>query len=200
MTKFERLKAISDRGYEAFLYDCDGTLADNMADHKLSYVKVATDLGVSIDAAIVDEFAGLPVQQVVLEINKRYHCEFDPEMFEKLKYQVFYNEYIGKVKPVEHVAEHLIAHVGRVKIAVVSGSSREVVKKTLAILGLLDKVEVLVCAGETPRGKPAPDPFLEAARLLGVSPERCLVFEDGNAGVEAAKAAGMDWVRVDQLG
>ncbi len=199
MTKFDKLKAISDKGYEAFLYDCDGTLADNMADHKLSYVRVASDLGVTIDPAIVDELAGLPVQKVVLEINKRYACDFDPALFEALKYEVFYREYIEKVRPVEHVANHLLAHVGKVKIAVVSGSSREVVSKTLGLLGLLEHVEVLVCAGETTSGKPAPDPFLKAASLLNVAPDRCLVFEDGNPGVEAAKAAGMDWVRVDQL-
>jgi HAD superfamily hydrolase (TIGR01509 family) len=57
----------------------------------------------------------------------------------------------------------------------------------------------LVCAGDTERGKPFPDPFLRAAELLNVAPEECLVFEDGVPGVKAAEAAGMHWVRVDQL-
>ena len=64
---------------------------------------------------------------------------------------------------------------------------------------LLHLVEVLVCAGETPRGKPYPDPFLAAAEKLGVAPEACMVFEDGNAGVQAAAAAGMKWIRIDKI-
>lgn len=57
----------------------------------------------------------------------------------------------------------------------------------------------MVCSGETVQGKPYPDPFLRAAQLLGVAPGDCLVFEDGEAGVQAAEAAGMKWVRIDKL-
>jgi HAD superfamily hydrolase (TIGR01509 family) len=60
-------------------------------------------------------------------------------------------------------------------------------------------VEVLVCAGETPNGKPYADPFLLAAEKLDVAPKDCMVFEDGDAGCIAAEAAGMQWVRIDQI-
>lgn len=90
-------------------------------------------------------------------------------------------------------------HAGKVKIGVVSGGRRTTVTRTLTILGIQDLVEVMVCAGETQNGKPAPDPFLKAARDLNVDPVKCMVFEDGDAGVQAAIAAGMKWVRVDKL-
>ena len=90
-------------------------------------------------------------------------------------------------------------HVGKVKIAVVSGGSRRTVTKTLTVLGLIDLVDVMVCAGETPKGKPAPDPFLAAAEALNVDPKKCIVFEDAELGVQGAIAAGMDWVRVDKI-
>jgi HAD superfamily hydrolase (TIGR01509 family) len=73
------------------------------------------------------------------------------------------------------------------------------VEKTLQVLGIDNLVEVLVCAGETQNGKPFPDPFLKAAGLLNVDPANCLVFEDGEAGTIAAEAAGMKWIRIDQL-
>ena len=57
----------------------------------------------------------------------------------------------------------------------------------------------MVCAGETPKGKPYPDPFLLAAEKLGVAPEKCVVFEDAEAGVIGAQAAGMKAIRVDKL-
>ena len=67
---------------------------------------------------------------------------------------------------------------------------------SLSALGLMDKFDVLVCAEDYARGKPAPDCFLTAAQQLGVDPKDCLVFEDTEMGIEAAKAAGMSWVRV----
>jgi HAD superfamily hydrolase (TIGR01509 family) len=66
-------------------------------------------------------------------------------------------------------------------------------------LGIFDLVDIMVCAGETERGKPFPDPFLKAAEELGVDPTHCMVFEDGDAGVQSAIAAGMKWVRVDKI-
>ncbi|QCR21597.1 HAD family phosphatase [Pontibacter sp. SGAir0037] len=195
----ERLTELSEGGYLAFLYDCDGTLADNMQAHKETYVKVAASKGVTIDPAIIDEFAGLPIPEVVVEINKRYGANLDPEEFVALKSDLFYNEFILKTKPVRFVVDHLLSHVGRVKIGVVSGGSRRMIRKTLEVLEIDSLVDVLVCAEDTAKGKPYPDPFLLAAEKLGVAPEACLVFEDGNPGIKSAEAAGMNWIRVDRI-
>ncbi|GAB2696691.1 beta-phosphoglucomutase family hydrolase [Mucilaginibacter koreensis] len=197
--KYERLVKLSQGDFKAFLYDCDGTLADNMQAHKDSYIRVAADKGVMMDGAIIDEFAGLPITQVIGKINERYNATLDPDEFYTLKYRLFYDEYIEHTQPIEYVVNHLKSHAGKVRIGVVSGSSRATVEKTLSVLGILNLVEVLVCSGDTGRGKPYPDPFLAAAEQLGVPPHQCLVFEDGNAGVEAAKAAGMEWIRIDQI-
>lgn len=185
--------------YKAFLYDCDGTLADNMPAHTETYKRIAANGGIEIDGAMIDELAGWPIPEVVKEINKRYNGSFDPEVFAKAKYKLFYDEYIEQIKPIDYVVEHLIAHAGKMKIGVVSGGSREAITKTLQVLGIFNLVDALVCAGETPNGKPYPDPFLAAAKQLGVQPQDCLVFEDGNPGVAAAKAAGMPWIRVDKV-
>ncbi|MCX4471283.1 HAD family hydrolase [Micromonospora sp. NBC_01655] len=87
---------------------------------------------------------------------------------------------------------------GRVPFAVVSGSTRESVTASLSALGLLDRFDVLVCAGDYARPKPDPEAFLLAARLLGVPPRSCLVFEDADLGIRAATEAGMASVRVPQ--
>lgn len=198
-SKYEALLGLIKDSYEAYLYDCDGTLADNMNDHKETYVRVAAEADVVIDPGIIDELAGYPIPAVVEEINKRYKSDFNPEEFEKQKSDLFYNEFIPKTKPIQFVVDHLKANAGIAKIGVVSGSSRRMVEKTLKVLGINELVDVMVCAGDTLKGKPYPDPFLAAAKELGVKPEHCLVFEDGNAGVKAAEAAGMKWVRVDKV-
>ncbi|UOE47885.1 HAD family phosphatase [Mucilaginibacter sp. SMC90] len=198
IARLEKLTALSSP-FKAYLYDCDGTLADNMAAHKETYIRVAWDEGFEMDGAIVDELAGWPVMKVVEEMNRRYGTSFDPVIFNEQKYRLFLDEYIDRTLPVKFVVEHLRQHAGKVNIAVVSGSSRGAVERTLRALGIDQFVKVTVCAGETPLGKPYPHPLLKAAALLGVEPKDCLVFEDGQAGVTAAKAAGMSWVRIDRL-
>ena len=198
LEKLEILTKRTEGEYQAFLYDCDGTLADNMMAHKLAYEEVAANYGIGLDLNMIDEFAGMPTAVFAKEITKRYGVDL-PDTFASEKSQIFIDKYIEKTQPISYVAEHLKNHVGKVKIAVVSGGSRKTVTKTLTVLGLIDLIDVMVCAGETPKGKPAPDPFLAAAEALGVAPEMCIVFEDADLGVQGAIAAGMDWVRIDKI-
>ncbi|WP_158796002.1 HAD family phosphatase [Pedobacter sp. L105] len=198
-SNFLRLSKLTEGDYEAFLYDCDGTLADNMPAHAATYVEVAKGYNVDMDPAIIDELAGWPIANVVEELNLRYGATMDPTEFRSRKAQVFADKYISKVLPIPYVVEHLKVNSKKVRIAVVSGGDRIAVQHTLELIGVSEYVEVLVCAGETLRGKPFADPFLKAAELLGVDPKKCLVFEDGVPGVKAAEAAGMHWVRIDQF-
>jgi HAD superfamily hydrolase (TIGR01509 family) len=198
----DKLRVLTEKSqgdYLAFLYDCDGTLAHNMHLHKAAYIKVAAIHGVELDPEIIDETAGWPTVKVVEEINKRYGSSIDPVTFAKEKTSVFVNELIIETQPIDFVVDHLKNHAGKIRIGVVSGGSRSTVNKTLAILGLHPFIEVMVCAGETEKGKPYADPFLRAAELLNVDPKKCLVFEDGDPGVKAAEAAGMDWIRIDKI-
>src|SRR5690606_16905940 len=82
------------------------------------------------------------------------------------------------------------------KVAVASGGVWETVIGTLKAIGVRDLFDVIVTQDQVKRGKPAPDLFLEAARRMEVDPTKCLVFEDGLLGLEAAKAAGMKAVFV----
>ena len=81
-------------------------------------------------------------------------------------------------------------------LAVASGGHRRIVMNTLRALGIADLFNAIVTAEDYRRGKPSPDPFLEAALRLDVPPERCLVFEDTATGIAAATAAGMQSVLV----
>jgi HAD superfamily hydrolase (TIGR01509 family) len=107
-----------------------------------------------------------------------------------------YWELLPQLKAVPEVVEHIEAQHGRIPFAVVSGSTRESVKVSLVSLKLLDRFEELVCAGDYEKSKPDPEAFLLAAARLGVAPESCLVFEDTDLGIQAAKAAGMASVKV----
>jgi HAD superfamily hydrolase (TIGR01509 family) len=76
-------------------------------------------------------------------------------------------------------------------LALASSSNRAVFEKVLELAGLADRFSATVSSEEVERGKPAPDVYLEAARRLGVVPERCAAVEDSHAGIRSAKSAGM---------
>jgi HAD superfamily hydrolase (TIGR01509 family) len=107
-----------------------------------------------------------------------------------------YFELLPQLMPVLEVLEHIDAQYGHIPFAVVSGSSRESIMRSLTAVHLLDRFPVLVGSEDYTRSKPAPDAFLVAAARLGVSPKDCLVFEDTEIGIQAATAAGMASVRI----
>lgn len=196
--KYEQLKSLS-AGYQALLFDVDGTLADNMHAHKAAYIATAEEYGVLLDPNLIDETAGWPTVAVAREIAVRYQVDFDVQVFANRKSAIFIERYIMDTKAIDYVRQVLYDSVRSHRIAIVSGGRRSTLSKTLAVIEVIGKYETLVCAGDTPEGKPSPQPFLLAAEQLGVVPEHCLVFEDGDPGVQGAIAAGMDWVRIDQL-
>ncbi|HIY75229.1 MAG TPA: HAD-IA family hydrolase [Candidatus Sphingobacterium stercorigallinarum] len=196
--KYEQLKSLS-AGYQALLFDVDGTLADNMHAHKAAYIATAEEYGVLLDPNLIDETAGWPTVAVAREIAVRYQVDFDVQVFANRKSAIFIDRYIMDTKAIDYVRQVLYDSVRSHRIAIVSGGRRSTLSKTLAVIEVIGKYETLVCAGDTLEGKPSPQPFLLAAEQLGVAPEHCLVFEDGDPGVQGAIAAGMDWVRIDQL-
>ena len=109
-----------------------------------------------------------------------------------------YFSLLHDLKPVPEVLEHIVAQHGQIPFAVVSGSTRESIVKSLTAVGLLDRFPILVGSEDYARSKPAPDAFLTAAARLGVAPKDCLVFEDTDMGIQAATAAGMASVRIPQ--
>ena len=80
---------------------------------------------------------------------------------------------------------------GRYRLGLASSSNRPLIDAVLDVAGLAQYFDATVSSEEVPRGKPAPDVYLEAARRLGVAPERCVAVEDSHGGIRAAKAAGM---------
>lgn len=107
-----------------------------------------------------------------------------------------YLDMLDRVEPVHSVMAFVQANRGKLPMAIVSGSPRDSITRTLNALRVADAFETVVGAEDYKHGKPDPEPFLTAAARLGVRAEACLVFEDADAGIAAAEAAGMAWVRV----
>jgi HAD superfamily hydrolase (TIGR01509 family) len=183
--------------FRAYLFDCDGTIVNSMPLHLLAWQKALAPYGAEYPAELFWAQGGLPTRQIVANLNQEYGLNMPVEETAHAK-ELLYFELLPQLTAVPEVLAQIEADHGRIPFAVVSGSIRESVVKSLEILGLLEKFDVLVCAGDYQRGKPAPDPFLMAAQKLNVPPEQCLVFEDTDLGIQSATAAGMQSVRILQ--
>ena len=184
--------------FAAYLFDCDGTIADSMPLHYLAWDQALREYGcTSYTEQLFYAWGGRPVDAVVTELNLRDHLSIPIPEFAHRKESLYYN-LIHQLQPVPEVLEQIHLQHGKIPFAVVSGSTRESVVRSLQTLGILNLFDTLVCAGDYRHPKPAPDPFLLAAQRLGVDPQHCLVFEDADIGIQSATAAGMASVRIAQ--
>lgn len=184
--------------FRAYLFDCDGTIADSMPLHYKAWKRALAEWNCTYDEALFYAWGGKPVRQIIADLNQMHGLEMPVDAVAKRK-EAFYHEQLPELQAIPAVVEHVHAQHGRIPLAIVSGSRRASVVGSLTALGLLEKFDTLVCAEDYTHGKPAPDCFLLAAERLGVPPSACLVFEDTDLGIEAATAAGMPSVRVPQV-
>jgi len=188
--------AIPARRFGAYLFDCDGTLADTMPLHYRAWQRVLADHGTSITEDFFYGLGGMPTRSMFELLRDAHELRIaDMDAAIELKEQYF-SALIHEVKPIVPVLDFARLHAGKVPLAVVSGGLRKYVELTLDALGIQSLFATVVCVEDCLRAKPFPDPFLEAARRLDVSVGDCLVFEDSPLGVEAAAAAGMQSVFV----
>jgi beta-phosphoglucomutase family hydrolase len=183
--------------FRAYLFDCDGTVADSMPLHYNAWKKALAEYGCTYDEDLFYSWGGKPVRKIIADLNEIHGLNMPVDELAENK-EKLYHAQLPELQGIPEVIEHIEAQHGRIPFAVVSGSRRNSVLGSLTALGLLDKFDVLVCAEDYKHGKPAPDGFLLAAQKLGVPPEYCLVFEDTDLGIQAASAAGMKSVLVAQ--
>lgn len=181
--------------FQAYLFDCDGTIADSMPLHYIAWSKALAEWNCTFDEELFYAWGGKPLPEIISTLNTMQGLNMPVDVVAEHK-ENYYYALLPQLEPVAEVLEHIHAMHGRVPFAVVSGSSRESVTKSLSTLHLLDKFDLLVGSEDYRRSKPAPDAFLTAAARLGVAPRDCLVFEDTDLGIQAATAAGMASVRV----
>jgi len=183
--------------FGASLFDCDGTIADSMPLHYIAWKKALAEWNCEFDEKLFYAWGGMPIVEIVSTLNKMHSLSIPVEIVARRKESLYY-DLLPQLKPVPEVLEHIEAQHGHIPFAVVSGSSKESVTESLRSLGLLDRFDTMVCAGDYQKSKPDPEAFLLAATRLCVAPESCLVFEDTEMGIQAATAAGMASVKILQ--
>jgi beta-phosphoglucomutase family hydrolase len=183
------------REYAALIFDCDGTLTDSMPVHYVAWNRTMNRYGIVFTEERFYQLGGMPTEKIIERLSQEQHVPIEARKASHEKEQAFL-EMLDQLRPVNDVYAVAQAFRGRLPMAVASGGYREIILKQLYQIQCLDWFDVVVTAEDTLHHKPAPDVFLKAAERLGVPPQDCLVYEDSDLGVQAARAAKMDVIDI----
>lgn len=175
----------------ALIFDFDGTLVDSMPIHFEAYRRTFAEAGLELAPGDFYSNIGGKASETIPKFLRGRPCARSVAELHARKQAIALELLASEPIPVLAAATLLEAWRGQAPIALASSGSRSGIELVLERLGWRGWFDAVVTGGDVARGKPAPDLFLLAAERLGAAPPRCLVFEDTDDGVAAARAAGM---------
>ncbi|MBU1361739.1 MAG: HAD family phosphatase [Gammaproteobacteria bacterium] len=183
---------------EALIFDMDGTMIDSMPWHAKSWMAFVKLHGLDLDAAeILARTTGRTGAECMREIFERDLSDAECEAFVHEKealYRTMFQDNFTEVAGFTAFAAEAAAR--GLKVAVGTAGDRHNIEFAMSRLKMVPMPDAIVGGDEGFTGKPTPAIFLEAAKRIGVAPERCIVFEDAPFGIEAARRGGMRAVAV----
>jgi len=176
---------------EAVVFDLDGVLLDS--EHMWDEVReeLARERGGRWHERAQADMMGMSSTEWSRYMRDEIGLQESPEEISAEVVRRMEERYAERLPLIEGAVEAVLRLAGPFPLGLASSSNRSVIDAVLETAGLGTHFEATVSSDEVDRGKPAPDVFLEAARRLGVAPERCAAIEDSENGIRAAHAAGM---------
>ena len=179
----------------ACIFDLDGVIVDTARYHFLAWKRLTDQLGINFTEADNERLKGvsrIASLEIILEIGNVKADENQKHEYATRKNQ-WYVDYISKMTP-DEILPGSIAFIKELRnagIRVAIGSASKNTPMILERVGISDLFDAVADGNIVKKAKPDPEVFLKAAELVDVKPERCVVFEDAVAGVQAAISAGM---------
>lgn len=187
-----------DDSIRALIFDFDGTLADTMPTHFTAWDASLKRHGLALSEERFYELGGWSTRRLAELLIEEAGSPLSPAQLVREKESEFQRQ-AKRIQPIVPVVEIARQHRGVIPLAVATSGLRSIITPILNELNLADWFAAVVTADDVVHQKPAPDLFLEAARRLNVEPSCCRVYEDTDAGIEAARRAGMPFVDVRLL-
>jgi HAD superfamily hydrolase (TIGR01509 family) len=182
--------------FDAVIFDLDGTLLDTEGHSQSAGLETFAAHGIAVDTAFLHGMIGQDDETTEGVIRNRWP-DLDFEAFRATWRQTVNRNYATGI-PMKPGAESLLAQI-RLPKALATSSTRVQCDHKLELTGIGPHFLHVVTFNDVENAKPAPDPFLLAAKLLNIAPSRCLVFEDSEPGAQAAYRAGMTVVQVPDI-
>jgi beta-phosphoglucomutase-like phosphatase (HAD superfamily) len=187
-----------DRFPEGIIFDCDGTLADTMPLHWRAWQVITARHRLHLPEDRFYALGGVPSRDILKMLSQEQGIAIDHLAVAREK-EAEYLPLIAQVEPINTVVGIARTNHGKIPLAVASGGTRKIIEQVLEHLGIRQLFRAIVTSEDVVNQKPAPDIFLEAARRIGVPPQRCRAYEDTDLGMQAIRAAGMEAVDVRKL-
>jgi HAD superfamily hydrolase (TIGR01509 family) len=177
----------------AVIFDMDGLMLDTEAMMKPCFQQAASDIGCEVDDEFYRTLIGRNASDSCAALTEKFGLAFRPEELQQRIHVLWRQRVAATGIPTKAGLGDLLALLERQKTpkAVATSTDTDDATFCLRATDLWDRFEVVVCGDQVQKGKPAPDIYLHAARLLRVDPAHCVALEDSNAGVLAASSAGM---------
>ena len=186
------------KGVDALIFDMDGVLAETIPAHIEAWHDFSRSMGHELTTKEIVDWMGADNRYYLERIMGRPVTDGEVAFCVERK-EGLYRERMRPYLKMPAGLRSLLdeAKAKGVMLAVATGAPPDNVKFILEGLHLEDDFRIVVDSTQYERCKPAPDCYLAAARLLGVEPSGCIVFEDAVGGIRAAKAAGMRVVAIE---
>jgi HAD superfamily hydrolase (TIGR01549 family) len=191
--------SLPDGSFAALIFDCDGTLVDTAPAHLRALQKALEPLKLTMTPEWYYPRGGLTPDALLDEYDEQIPGAPLSRQGVFERYNVAFQSEVQSIEEITIIAEVARRWYGRVPMSVASNGRRSNVEATLTVTKLLPLFDYIVAAEDVEHGKPEPDVFLEAARRMKVEPAACVVFEDSNEGLEAARRAGMRGIDIREL-
>ncbi len=184
---------------KALIFDLDGTIADTMPAHLQAWQLVAKHFEVPITDQMIIDLAGTPTLGVVVPLNKIYGWKLNPMEVQKMKQisLALVKKDLGPVLPIFPVYNVAKAYLGKLPMSIGTGSIRSNALAALNDMKITSWFDIIVSAQDVKKGKPHPETYLRCAQAMHVDPALCLLYEDGQQGIEAGIRAGMRVVNIE---
>ena len=180
---------------KGLIFDCDGTLANTMPLHWRAWQMITQRHNLHFPEDRFYSLGGVPSRDILKMLAEEQGRSLDHIAVSHEKEEI-YLPLMAEVEPIHRVVEIARAHHGKIPMAVASGGTQKVICQVLEHLKIRNLFDAVVTSEMVKKQKPAPDIFLEAARLIGVPPKFCRAYEDTDLGMQAIRAAGMEAVDV----
>lgn len=188
------------RRYAGILFDMDGLVLDSERTYVTAWRRAAETFGKSLDSSLAERLFGRHADDVARLMGEILGPDFERNTFfaeaERHWFEVLAEDGIDPMPGAQDLIVHLQHQ--RIPFALATNSDRHYAERCLRAGGMEDAFPIFISRDQVSEGKPAPDLFLEAARRLTLPPEDCLVLEDSETGLKAARAAGCQPVLIQQ--
>jgi beta-phosphoglucomutase family hydrolase len=175
---------------KGLIFDLDGTIANTMPNHFKAWRHAVSPYGIDFNEELFLSLTGMSKVATINKLNELFGTKMNSQKVGASK-DTYFNNLVNQTKEIEVVANVIRAYHKKLPMAIGTGSTTKGAKQTLEIIEMQQYFNIVITSEDVAQCKPHPETFLKCAELMQVNPKDCIVFEDGELGMRAARSAGM---------